>query len=279
MKTPEVIHIGNLLHQLDELLINLLENLSPEDWEKQTLAPQWNVKDVAVHLLDGNLRTLSMLRDDYFGEVPENVNTYTEMVGFLNQLNADWVKATKRLSPKVIVDLLKISGKEYCDFILTLDPNEKAAFSVGWAGESESLNWFHIAREYTEKWHHQQQIRLAISEDHLLLEEQYFMPYLNTSVRGLPHHYRTTKGEQGDLIQFIFEGQSKKNWFLHYHSETWQLYSEIHEEPNCVVVIPDEIAWRIFTKGIKKEEAMERSEIHGKQEIGANFFDMIAIMG
>ncbi|MEJ7682555.1 MAG: hypothetical protein WKG06_32810 [Segetibacter sp.] len=28
-----------------------------------------------------------------------------------------------------------------------------------WAGEKKSKNWFHIAREYTEKWHHQMSSR------------------------------------------------------------------------------------------------------------------------
>ena len=30
------------------------------------------------------------------------------------------------------------------------------------AGEAVSANWFDVAREFTERWHHQQQIRLAI---------------------------------------------------------------------------------------------------------------------
>ena len=32
-----------LFAALDELLIELLESLSPEDWHKQTLAPDWKV--------------------------------------------------------------------------------------------------------------------------------------------------------------------------------------------------------------------------------------------
>ena len=39
------------MQQLDKMLIQLLEELSPEDWDKQTIAPKWKVKDVAVHLL------------------------------------------------------------------------------------------------------------------------------------------------------------------------------------------------------------------------------------
>jgi hypothetical protein len=104
MKKPEQIDVVALMPELDKLLFKLLEGLSANDWGKQTIAPKWNVKDVAVHLLDGNLRTLSMLRDEYYGEKPGTINSYRDLIDFLNRLNADWVKAAKRLSPKVIID-------------------------------------------------------------------------------------------------------------------------------------------------------------------------------
>jgi hypothetical protein len=56
-----------------------------------------------------------------------------------------------------------------------LDPFAEAIFSVGWAGEEKSLNWFHIAREYTEKWHHQQQIRLAVGQEQICTQETFII--------------------------------------------------------------------------------------------------------
>ena len=35
------------------------------------------------------------------------------------------------------------------------------AFGVAWAGEERSPAWFDVARELTERWHHQAHIRLA----------------------------------------------------------------------------------------------------------------------
>lgn len=277
MKKVKQIDVVALMPELDKLLFKLLEGLSADAWDKQTITPKWKVKDVAVHLLDGNLRTLSMLRDEYYGEKSENINSYQDLIDFLNRLNADWVKATKRLSPKVIIDLLKSSGKEYCDFLATLDLNDKAEFSVAWAGENESKNWFHIAREYTEKWHHQQQIRLAVGGEQKLLEEKWYTPYLDTSVRALPHHYRNVKGKNGDLVKITFLGKTEKSWFL-YYDNGWELFASANQKPNCEVKIRDNYAWKIFTKGIKREEAIENSEIIGNKELGQNIFDMIAIM-
>jgi len=218
-----------------------------------------------------------MLRDGYYGEKPENINSYQNLLDFLNGLNEDWVKATKRLSPKVIIDLLKTSGKEYCDYLATLNPDDKSEFSVAWAGENESKNWFHIAREYTEKWHHQQQIRLAIGSEQELLKEKWYFPYLDTSVRALPHNYRNVEGKDKDLVKFTFLGEATKSWFLYYDSG-WELLANTNQEPVSEVKIRDDYAWRIFTKGISKQEAIANSEIIGKQELGLKIFDMIAVM-
>jgi len=277
MKKPEKIDVIALMPELDKMLFKLLEGLSPDDWEKQTITPKWKVKDIAAHLLDGNLRTISILRDNYYGQKPEAINSYVNLIDFLNKLNADWVKATKRLSPKVIIDLLKSSGEEYCNFLTTLNPDEKAKFPVAWAGENESKNWFHIAREYTEKWHHQQQIRFAIGDEKELLEEKWYLPYLDTSVRALPHHYRDVEGDDQDLVKFTFLGKTEKSWFLSYENG-WELFTSVNEEPKCEVKIKNEDAWKIFTKGMTREEAIESSEIIGNRGLGEKIFDMIAVM-
>ena len=52
--------------QIDQELISLLKSLHPNDWEKQTVAPLWKVKDVVSHLLDGSIRGVSTSRDKYF---------------------------------------------------------------------------------------------------------------------------------------------------------------------------------------------------------------------
>lgn len=72
-------------------------------------------------------------------------------------------------------------------------PWAPATFAVGWAGESESQNWFHIVRDYTEKWH-QQQIREAVGQPEPLLTLALFRPFFETVVRVLPHVYRAVGG-------------------------------------------------------------------------------------
>ena len=278
MNKSDKIDTVYLLPELDEMLIKLLEGFSAEDWEKQTLAPEWKVKDVAVHLLDGNLRTLSMLRDGYYGDKPEKIHSYEDLIAFLNRLNADWVLATKRLSPKVIIDLLKVSGKEYCEFLTTLNPDANAEFSVAWAGENESQNWFHIAREYTEKYHHQQQIRLAVGEADVLLKKEFYFPFLDTSFRALPHHYREVNAEEGDVIQVTVTGENGGDWFLYRSKNKWLLVTECKLIPICHIRIAPQIAWRLFTKGISRDEAEPFINNVGNELFGNKIFEILAVM-
>ncbi|WP_026947121.1 maleylpyruvate isomerase N-terminal domain-containing protein [Algoriphagus marincola] len=269
----------HLFEELDFLLLDKLRDLSSEDWGASTLAGSWTVKQVVSHLLDGNLRALSMLRDGYFGENPGDVNSYEDLVSFLNRLNADWVKATQRLSPKVLISLLESSGREYRALLRSLKPFEKALFSVAWAGEEESLNWFHIAREYTEKWHHTQQIFLALNpNDKSLFSKRLYLPFLDTAFRALPYHYRSVKSPTGTLIKFSITGEFSFDWWLKKTISGWQLLPFSKVKPSSEIAIPDHIAWRIFTKGLRSETAKKAVDVTGDQELGHHLLTMLTVM-
>ncbi|MBK8698618.1 MAG: maleylpyruvate isomerase N-terminal domain-containing protein [Saprospiraceae bacterium] len=252
--------------------------MSAADWNKKTIVPLWNVKDIVGHLLDVNLRDLSVMRDGYVNESAEIIRDYTDLVRYLNRLNASWVAAAKRLSPAVLTDLLEITGKEFSTHIESLNPDAEAVFSVAWAGEETSANWFHLARIYTEKWHHQQQIRLALHETEVLYHRDLYYPYLDTSMRALPHHYRQIKGRENDLIKVIVSGESGGEWFLGYSSSAWNLQQPSHHKPTCEIRIHPDVAWRIFTKGITKAEAQEYVQVSGDEQLGYHILDMLAVM-
>ena len=134
----------------------------------------WTVKDIASHLLDTNIRALSS-GDNYRLKPNVEIKSYQDLVDYLNKLNADWVTATKRLSPQILTDLLEITGKKYSDHMMNAHMNIQAPISVAWAGEEHSVNWFHIAREFTEKWHHQQQIRDAVGKPGIMTRKNFFI--------------------------------------------------------------------------------------------------------
>lgn len=275
MKPPAPILIADRIAALDQKLIELLETLSPEDWKKQTIAPKWKVEDVVLHLLDGNIRILSIHRDGYIGVHPENINGYDDLLNYLNQLNADWIRATKRISPKLLIELLKLTSKEVADYLPMIDLFSPALFSVAWAGEEQSANWFHWAREYTERWHHQQQIRLAVGKEKELYTREWYHPHLETSMRALAHHYRNFPGKKDEVLSFEITGEAGGIWYLYNDGKKWVQVEDIAATEN-IITIEGEIAWRLFTKGIKKEETSIR--IQGNKQAGEHLLSMLAVM-
>ena len=166
------------------------------------------MRDVAAHLLDGDLRRLSLQRDGHALSLPREAMASEEgLVAFLNALNADWVRAAARLSPRILLELLRSAGQAAATFLASLDPEGRAFLPVGWAGEAVSKNWMDVGREYTERWHHQQQIRLAVGAT-LLLDPRWLRPVLELSLRALPHRYRRVAAREGESLQIEIGGAS-----------------------------------------------------------------------
>lgn len=277
MKKLDPIFVMHLFPMLDEELIKLLNDLTDEDWNRPTICSLWNVKDIVSHLLDGNIRKLSINRDNYFGEKPENLNSYADLVKYLNDLNANWVNATKRISPRILIELIEQTGKEVNELFRSVEPYEQSIFAVAWAGEEKSANWFDIAREYTEKWHHQQQIRLAVNKPGIMSRELYY-PVLDTFMRALPYTYKDVKADEHTLLKFNIIGEAGGSWFLYVEAGKWSLIEASNIEVVSEVNIKQEIAWRLFTKGIDKNIAKHDIEISGNKYLGAYIINMLSVM-
>ena len=87
-----------LFRPLTADIIGLLHTLTPEDWQRPTLAGTWRVRDVVAHLIDTALRRLSAARDGAELSTPDRpITNEAELVLFINELNASWVRATRAL--------------------------------------------------------------------------------------------------------------------------------------------------------------------------------------
>ena len=277
MRSVEPIFATELFCQIQGELLSLLRNLSGDDWSKPTAARMWTVKDVVAHLLDSDVRRLSYQRDKAPMVPPEApIENYRDLVNFLNRLNADWVGAARRISPRLLVEFLEITGAQVCELFKSLDPFAPAPFGVAWAGEQESQNWFDVAREYTEKWHHQQQIRDAVGAP-ALTGRKWLFPVLDTFLRGLPHTYRETLADEGSSVAFTITGEAGGTWMLRREGGAWRLYTG-EGAASCVVWMDQDAAWRLLTKGLSREEAETRIEIIGDHRLGKPILGMLAVM-
>ena len=270
------VYTAHLLPAVEEKLLELLRSLTAEDWERQTLAPKWKVKDVAAHLLDTQLRKLSICRDGAWpagGPAPGE-----DLAAFINRLNDEGVRVYRRLSPALLISLMEQASRESAAYHQSLDPHARATFAVSWAGESESQNWFDTARELTERWHHQQQIRVAVNRPGIMTRELYF-PVLDCFMRALPHAYRTVDAPEGTCIRFHVAGDCGGDWFLERGAGAWRLLQVAPGAFVAETTIPQEIAWRIFTKGIDRKAARREVTVRGDENLGLHILSMIAIVG
>jgi hypothetical protein len=240
------------------------------------------VKDVAAHLLDGHLRALSLWRDRYYGEDdPGDLSSYEKLVGFLNRLNSDWTQAARRMSPAVLIHLLEFTSAEVLAFLATLDLYAPAPFPVAWAGEDESATWFHLARELTERWHHQQQIRVATGRENQserINTAELYLPVLDMFMQALPHHYRSLAASEGATVEVEVSGEALGVWTVERQALGWRLVADRRPSPAAKVILPDTIAWRIFTKGITPEEAGKAAVVIGDPILGNHVLKMVAVM-
>jgi uncharacterized protein (TIGR03083 family) len=274
---PQPIFTAHLFPKLEALLLELLRSLSAEEWEMQTGAPAWKVKDVAAHLLDTQLRKLSMARDGY-APTSAQIRSHADLVVLINRLNQEGVSMYRRLSPPVLISMMEVASRESAAYHQSLDPFGDAPFGVSWAGEDCSANWFDTAREMTERWHHQQQIRSAVGKPGIMTRELYH-PVLDCFMRALPFAYRNEPGEAGTMARFDVSGECGGSWYLYRSGDGWELVAEPTGKEVSRTSIPQEIAWMIFTKGMKKDAAATQVSVAGDRKLGLHVLEMISIVG
>jgi uncharacterized protein (TIGR03083 family) len=271
------IHALPALVETDARLLELLGTLSPADWDQPTIVPRWRVRHIAGHLLDTALRRLTIVRDGVALERPAS-GSAADVRTFVDRLNAEGVTVYGRLSATVLATLMRAAVAELHLHLHSLDPDGPAMFAVSWAGDEHSANWFDIARELTERWHHQQQIRLALDRPGLL-EPPLYHPVLDTFLRVLPHAYRAVPAPPGAQVDVVVPGASGGVWRLYRTAERWRLAADAVGASAARVTIPADIAWRVFTKGIARADAAARDGIEGDHALGWPVLDAVAIVG
>jgi uncharacterized protein (TIGR03083 family) len=142
-------------------LLEQLTGFDPADWARPTPCPGWTVLDLAAHLLGDDLGYLAGHRDAHEGSGGPDLDDEDSFIDWLDQLQDDWVRAARRMSPRLVLDLLRWTGPQLVAVIAGEDPTERAA-QVSWVGDEPVPRWLDHARELSERWIHRQQIRQAL---------------------------------------------------------------------------------------------------------------------
>jgi len=247
--------------------VAVLEQLRPDDWLRPTLAGTWRVRDVVAHLVDGMLRRLSFHRDGLMPpRPPRPLSSDRDLVAFINDLNAQWVTVSNRFSPRVLTNLFSTAGPELADFMEQLPLDSPALFPVSWAGDTASEGWFDVGREFTELWHHQAQVRVAVGVDPLQ-DPRYLRAVLELAVRGLPHAYRNVMASEGATVVVVVVGPSGGAWTLARESDRWTIWKGEAETPDAHVTVSEEAAWRLLFNALSESDATREARITGNRDL------------
>lgn len=278
MREVEPIFVVDLFPQERKHLLGLFSDLSEEDWEKPTVCQGWTVKDIGLHLLGDDLGYLSGKRDHFTNPffTGREMHAWESLVQNINEANGLWVKATRRISPRLLSDLLTLTGAQFYEYIKSLDQMAING-TVNWAGPNPAPLWLDIAREYTERWLHQQQIRDAVDKPGLK-EKKFFLPVLDAFVRAVPHTYRDVPVADTTVIKLEVTGEAGDTWYLVGEANAWSLYKEVELQPTTIVTMDQETCWRRFTKGIEKEQARANTTIEGDIKLGEIILDTVSII-
>lgn len=281
MAMPPIL-VADLFPEVTRSLVALLRSLSADEWHLPTVSSRRTVKDIASHLLDGSLRRLSMQRDGYRPhDTPGGPRAGEPLMDFLNRLNDEWETGTRRLSPKVLVDLIEWADAQLADLFRSLDPHRPAIFPVAWAGEERSENWMDVARDFTEKWHHTQQIFDATNRPSTLLTRRLARPCLDIFMRALPFTFRAVEADRGSVVTVAVTGEAGGNWYVERREDGWEQTADPPRSPSAAVTMDQDTAWRLVTKRRSRDEIRQQFpgiRITGDEALGLPVLDMVSVM-
>jgi uncharacterized protein (TIGR03083 family) len=267
---------AHLFRPLAGELLDLLNILDDDAWERPTSAGTWRVRDVVAHLVDGDLRRLSAMRDRHLLQPDRAIDHSDDIVHWLDELNADWVRAAGRLSTRVLTELLTSAAPRVAEIMEAADPHAAATFPVTWTGATTSPMWLDIGREFTERWHHQDQIREAVGAPPLA-SPGWLRPVIELSLLALPRAWRVITPEEGTTVALRVNGQSGGTWTLVY-ATSWRLARGDTPNASCSIQVDDLSLARLLLHRLSGDAAHHILHVEGDAALAAPLLTARAVM-
>jgi uncharacterized protein (TIGR03083 family) len=254
-------------------LLRLLRRLTPDEWGLPTVAAPWTVRDVAAHLLGDDLNRLSRSRDGHPGAGPRPGESLPE---FIHRINDEWVHATSRTSPAMILSLLGTTTPEVLAFWASVDLDALGE-PVSWAGPAPAPVWLDCARDFTEYWVHQEQIRDATGRRDPDVPDGVHA-VLDTFLRAVPHTLEGRPRPAGTSVAVQVDGPGGGRWSWRHDGEVWR---PARSEPGRGTVVRFDAAdtvWRLGTRMLSPAEAGRRAEVTGDDELAQQVLQIVCII-
>jgi uncharacterized protein (TIGR03083 family) len=254
-------------------LRQVLNDLDDADWSRTT-TPGWTVFDTVAHLVGSDLARLSRTRD---GQQVQSPAAGEDLVELVDRQNEEWVHALQRLSPRVLVELLETFGPRVVATFAGMELTDVGE-TVSWASDRPAPVWLDIAREYTERWVHQQQIRLAV-ETALLDEPRFLAPVLDTFLRALPAALSQVARPEGTAVIVNVPGPAGGTWWCRRSERSWGMVPAAPSPEAAVTVDVDAgVLWRVAARMLTPEQALSKSRVEGDRELAGAVLSLQAII-
>lgn len=264
-----VVEVVDLLAPERRALLDLLDGLADDAWRAPTPCPAWSVHQLAVHLVHDDLRRLSGDRDGHAGAWID-ATTLDELVVGLDKLNEQWVATmAPTLSPRLTRELLTWLAPATEEHLRSLDPAALDT-TVAWAGPGPHPNWLDVAREYTERWVHQQQIRRAVGRPGLT-DERFAAPVVETFARALPAGLPSRP--DGTTVSVVATGDYERRWHLEARDGGWRFVTPARQ-PATIVTLPAEVLWLRAVRMLDREGVRATADVRGDDEVAAAILDL-----
>lgn len=231
-------------------LVDLLEGLGEDEWKAGTVCPGWSVLDLAVHLVGDDLGVLARDRDGYFGtRPPASVESEAAFVTFIDELNDEWIRAGRRMSPQLTIELLQWAGRQLVSLYRNQDPTSRTG-RVSWASDQPVPKWLDQGRELTERWVHHQQIRHAAGYA-TALETELLGAVLEIFSWAFPFRLSAAPRPEGVAVQVEITGVVETVWRFTAGKNGWSRSQDLEAgDPVVDLVMDADTAWRLLTNGL-----------------------------
>ena len=138
-----------------------------------------------------------------------------------------------------------------------------------------------VARDYTEKWHHTQQIFDATGRPSTILTRRLAHPCLDTFMRALPFTFQAVEADRGSVVMVAVTGEAGGNWYVERREGGWEQTPEPPRAAAATVTMSQDTAWKLVTKRRSREATRQQFpevRFEGDEALGLHVLDMVSVM-
>jgi uncharacterized protein (TIGR03083 family) len=236
-------------------LLDVLRSLEASDWSRPTRCPGWSVHGLSLHLLGDDLSFLSWQRDEHHGTpAPASIDE-AGFITWLDALQVEWVYAARRLSPRLVIEMLEWLDTPIGAIVDAQDPGVIDSH-VSWASKYSVPKWLDQVRELSERWIHRQQILEALGRPVDLNED-----LCRTVLDGLRWAYPFRLGrlprQAGTVVTVAITGpEVVDRWTLVSDGVQWQFGKATDAGAVAGIDATTNQSWRMLTNNLD-------SAVHG----------------